>query len=86
MSIVLGEHDVVNKKPAPDMALYILKAIGAKPQETLVVGDTIYDIAMGQATQCTTCGIDYTHCRRKQLQEQGADFIIDNFNELLGII
>lgn len=86
ISIIFGEQDVKNKKPAPDMALHILKETSSTPKETLVVGDTIYDIAMGQGASCITCGVTYGNNTREQLQRQKADFIIDNFEEILNIV
>lgn len=82
ISFIFGEQDVQNKKPAPDMALFILEQTKSLPQETLVVGDTIYDIAMGQGAGCVTCGVTYGYNTKEQLKKQGADYIIDKFKEI----
>ena len=79
ISLILGEQDVVNKKPAPDMALRILKETKTLPENALVVGDTIYDIEMGQRAGCLTCGVTYGNHSEIQLKKQGADFIINDF-------
>lgn len=86
ITFVFGEQDVIHKKPAPDMALHILEATKSKPDETLVVGDTVYDIAMGQGAKCLTCGVTYGNHSRMQLQQQKADYIIDDFKELSKLI
>lgn len=56
ITMTYGEQDVKNKKPAPDMVLKILSETQTEPQDTLVVGDTTYDVAMGQNAGCHTCG------------------------------
>lgn len=71
ISIALGEQDVKCKKPAPDMVLHILEMLKSLPHETLVVGDTIYDIQMGQNAGCRTCGVTYGNHTKYQLLHQG---------------
>ena len=80
------DQDVTEKKPAPEMVIKILEQTSSQPDETIVVGDTVYDIEMGQRAGCRTCGVTYGNNSREQLQQQGADNIIDDFRELLNII
>ncbi|GAB6122446.1 HAD family hydrolase [Dysgonomonas termitidis] len=86
ISLVFGEQDVKNKKPAPDMALLILEKTNSSPQETLVVGDTVYDMAMGQEAGCITCGVSYGNHTEEQLKSRNPDFIIGKFTEITSII
>lgn len=86
ITLTFGEQDVKRKKPAPDMVIEILKIINIQPKEALVVGDTAYDIAMGQGAKCITCGVTYGNHSRTQLKQQKADYIIDDFAELLHIV
>jgi len=85
-SLILGVQDVENKKPAPDMILRILEETKSLPKETLVVGDTVYDIAMGQQANCVTCGVTYGNHSENQLKAQKADYIIDDFIKIIDII
>ncbi|MDR0232676.1 MAG: HAD family hydrolase [Dysgonamonadaceae bacterium] len=85
ITLVLGEQDVTNKKPAPDMVLRILEETKTLPKDALVVGDTIYDIEMGQRAECVTCGVTYGNHNETQLKEQGADFIINDFIKLIDL-
>ncbi len=68
------------------MVIKILEQTSSQPDETIVVGDTVYDIEMGQRAGCRTCGVTYGNNSREELQQQGADNIIDDFAELLNII
>lgn len=86
ITMMCGEQDVKNKKPAPDMVLKILSETQTEPQDTLVVGDTTYDVAMGQNAGCHTCGVTYGNHTREQLEQQGADYVIDGFRGIRDII
>lgn len=83
LSDIVADEDVVNKKPHAEPVLVLLKRHGAKPGEALVVGDTDYDIRMGKAAGVKTCGVTYGNHSRERLSAAGADFIIDDFRELL---
>jgi len=86
MTTFICDQDVTEKKPAPEMALKILEQTSTLSNEAIVVGDTVYDIEMGQRAGCRTCGVTYGNNSREELQKQGADHIIDDFAELLNII
>ncbi|MBP5549551.1 MAG: HAD hydrolase-like protein, partial [Bacteroidales bacterium] len=45
---------------------------------TLVVGDMAVDILMGSSAGARTCGVTWGNGSRKDLEEAGADFIIDS--------
>ncbi len=83
ITCLFGEEDVQNKKPAPDMALHILAQTGTDRKNALVVGDTQYDILMGQSAGCHTCGVSYGNHTAEMLRAQEADFIIDDFAQLI---
>ncbi len=85
IAYVCGEQDVQNKKPAPDMALFLLQETDTEACQTMVVGDTIYDIMMGQQANCRTCGVTYGNHSAEALQKQGADYIMDDFAQVLNI-
>ncbi len=78
----VAADDVAQKKPAPDAVLLLLQKTGIRPEETLVVGDTSYDIEMGIAAGCATCGVTYGNHDRGRLASAGR--LIDNFRQLSG--
>ena len=73
-------------KPAPDMVLYILDQLGAKAEETLVVGDTTFDIDMGNAAHCHTCGVTYGNHDRAKLLTSRSDHIADRMTDILNFL
>ncbi len=82
-SYVLGAGDVTHAKPNPEPVLKTMKELGFQPSETLVVGDMPVDIQMGLGAGAFTCGVTYGNSSRQELQEAGANYVIDDFNELI---
>ena len=80
-----GEDENLHPKPAPDLALKALSALGIKADQTLVVGDTVYDLLMGKAAGCHTCGVTYGNQSRQQLLTAQPSHLIDRFADLLGL-
>ncbi|MCR4560745.1 MAG: HAD family hydrolase [Bacteroidales bacterium] len=70
-------------KPAPDMVNYLLKKMNLTPKEVLVVGDTTFDIDMGNAAGCKTCAVTYGNHTKEKLRASHCDFLADNFAEIL---
>lgn len=84
ITYVLGADDVKNGKPDPEAVNRTLKEFGIKPEEAIVVGDTVFDIHMGKNAGTMTCGVTYGNGSRESLKD--ADWIIENFGQLLDII
>ena len=83
LSRTYGEDDHLRPKPAPDLALKILDDLHLLASDTLVVGDTIYDLFMGSAAGCHTCGVTYGNQDRATLSTANPTHIIDHLAELL---
>lgn len=66
------------------MVFKVLDELGGTPEESIVVGDMIYDVEMGKNAGTKTCGVTYGNGTREQLSE--ADYVIDDFAELLNIL
>lgn len=97
-SIVAGD-DVEHVKPAPDMVFMALGEMkGMKNpvtsveagdvedmlDEVLVVGDMTFDVDMAHNAGCKACAVTYGNGTRELLAS--AEFIIDDFAELLGLV
>ena len=86
ISYVLGAEDVTLAKPNPEPVLKTLRDMSVSASETLVVGDMPVDIMMGAGAKALTCGVSYGNSDSAALQAAGADFVIDDFSELLSIL
>ena len=86
MAAVVSADDVRRGKPFPDPAIKVLELTGCPPEEALMVGDASYDILMGRAAGCLTCGVTYGNQSATQLREAGADWLINDFMAILDIL
>jgi haloacid dehalogenase superfamily, subfamily IA, variant 3 with third motif having DD or ED/haloacid dehalogenase superfamily, subfamily IA, variant 1 with third motif having Dx(3-4)D or Dx(3-4)E len=82
ITYVLGADDTKKAKPDAEPVLKTLKHLGEETTNTIVVGDTKFDILMGRNAGTFTCGVTYGNGSRKELLDAGADYIIDDFREL----
>ncbi len=78
--------DVKRAKPSPEMALRLMEENQCEPWETLVVGDTTFDIEMGKRAGCATCAVTYGNQDIDQLKRSEPDYIVDDCQEIIGII
>ena len=70
-------------KPHPSMALRAMSDVGAS--RGVMVGDTSFDMEMGQAAGLKTIGVTWGYHSKTTLKDN-ADLIVDNFDELLPAI
>lgn len=82
----LGQMDTIPKKPAPDGAKLIAEQFDIPCNEWVYVGDTDVDIETGKASGMTTVGVLWGFRDRNELEKAGADYIIEEPDELLKII
>lgn len=69
-------------KPHPFMVDEAMKAVGAEPEGTLIIGDAIHDIAMGRAAGIHTIGVSWGFGERSELEAAEADIVVDDFSAL----
>jgi HAD superfamily hydrolase (TIGR01509 family) len=54
IDVYLGGDSAPRPKPAPDLAQYAMSRLGVFPHETVVIGDSAADLAMGKAAGAHT--------------------------------
>jgi phosphoglycolate phosphatase len=82
--IVLGSDSVPEIKPSPVPVLEVLKRLGMSKDEAVMIGDSSFDIDAGKAAGVKTIAVTYGYRSREVLKD--ADFMIDNFGELLNVL
>ena len=83
LTLVFGVETAARPKPAPDILYVILGKLGVKPEEALVVGDTTFDIEMGRAAGCYTCGVSYGNQSAGPLAGASPNYLLDDLRKLL---
>lgn len=84
ISYILGADDVKEGKPNPEAIFKTLERFDFDTDETIMIGDTVFDINMGINAGVKTCGVTYGNGSRESLSD--ADWVIDNFGSLLELI
>ena len=54
IDVYLGGDSAPRPKPAPDLARYAMSRLGVSPDESVVIGDSAADLAMGRAAGAHT--------------------------------
>ena len=82
-SCLVGADDVEKAKPDAEPVLKTLTATGFDAREALVVGDMNVDVLMGLNAGAKACGVTWGNGTRQELEEAGADYIIDSMAQLI---
>ncbi len=69
-------------KPAPDVILAALGALGARPEECLMVGDSPFDMEAGRRAGVKTCAVRYGYGKQEDLARAEPDFWVDDLRAL----
>lgn len=69
-------------KPTPDMVLEICDELGINPTETLIVGDTVFDLEMAANARCRAVAVTTGAHTAEQLQEAPHTALITHLAEL----
>lgn len=74
-------HDAPSK-PHPAMIEQALAAVGAEPEEAVIVGDSSFDMLMGRAAGIATIGVSWGFQPVAALRAAGASLIVDDAADL----
>lgn len=87
---IFSSTEVPFGKPAPDLFLYAAGKMKAAPEKCVVVEDSTAGITAAVAAGMPPIGfVGGTHCDKRhtdRLQSAGAEIVINNFADLMGII
>lgn len=79
---IQGQTDRIPIKPDPTGVFEILERFGALKEECLYFGDTNTDMMTGRNAGVTTVGVTWGFRPRSELEQYGADIIIDSAEEI----
>jgi 2-phosphoglycolate phosphatase len=69
-------------KPAPDVILHAMEALGGKPEECLMVGDSPADMEAGRRAGVKICAVRYGYGNLEDMARFEPDFWVDDLREL----
>jgi phosphoglycolate phosphatase len=95
VAIVLGRHGLLDRfatiqtaddapsKPHPGMAMAAMREAGVAPADTIVVGDTTFDMGMAGAAGAAGIGVAWGYHPPSALRDAGARTVVADFSVLL---
>lgn len=79
-----GEGSALGHKP--ELLAHLLQEEGLKPAETLMIGDTRFDMEAARANDLTAIGVTWGYGENAELLAGGAHRLVDSPDELLAAI
>jgi phosphoglycolate phosphatase len=83
-NLVIGSDTTPEKKPSAVPVIHAVTELGVGPQESIMVGDSNYDIEAGKKAGVKTVAVTYGYRERQYLMD--ADYMIDSIEELLTLL
>lgn len=84
--LVQGRIDAFPPKPEAPITLHVMEQLGACAQETLYVGDSNVDVQTGHNAGIKVAGVTWGFRGREELEQAGADYVVDSAEELENLI
>ncbi len=81
-----GTSDTVQKKPAPDAVLALIKELNAENEQNIYIGDSDVDIKTAKNAQIPCISVSWGFRSRKFLESINAATIINEPKELLNLL
>ena len=82
--LIIGSDTAGERKPSAVPILYVISKLGESPEESIIVGDSHYDIEAGKNAGIKTVAVTYGYRPRESLLK--ADYIIDDIRELVPLL
>jgi phosphoglycolate phosphatase len=84
--VTLQTADRHPSKPHPSMIEQAMGDAGASPENTIMIGDTSFDMAMARAAGVTAVGVTWGYHQREELLQAGAHHIAAHPLEILDLV
>lgn len=86
LTLALSPEDGFAKKPAPDMLIECCRAMGVDPADTVMVGDTRFDVEAGFNANCHS--VAFAEHGYQDVPEEYADRVVSltDFRDLLKLL
>jgi len=83
-NLVIGSDTTSERKPSPIPVIHVFTKLGVDPHESIIVGDSNYDIEAGKRAGIKTVAVTYGYRERQYLLD--ADYIIDTIKDLFTVL
>ena len=80
---IIGAEDVVFSKSNPEAIDTLVAKYNLVRSETLMIGDALVDIQMGQNANVLTCGVIWGATDEQTMSTFGADYIVSQVSDII---
>lgn len=80
---VIGSDEVARPKPAPDIVVYALDRLGVSPQDAVMIGDSVTDLASASSAGVTAVAALWGETDEAKLVRAQPDAVLREPSELL---
>ncbi len=84
--IMVGEHEGVRRKPAPDSVIEVMRELNVSTNETIYIGDSDVDIKTAENAGIDCISVSWGFRGKAFLREHGAKIIVDTPEEISAVI
>jgi pyrophosphatase PpaX len=85
IELLVSADDTTNHKPDPEPVLRAIDLMGARPEETLYVGDSLYDMKAGRGAGAMVAAAMWGPFAKEPLLESKPDFLLQSIDGLLDL-
>jgi phosphoglycolate phosphatase len=79
---IIQTADTSPSKPHPGMVLNAMRETGIEPENTVVIGDTVFDMEMARNAGASAIGVSWGYHPAANLRAAGARAVLDDFAAL----
>lgn len=79
---VVTRDKVKQVKPHPEHLQAVLDSLGVKPEESMLVGDSVMDMQCAQELKVIAVGLPTGISSKQQLTQQGANYIVTSITDV----
>ncbi len=83
---IIGADDTELHKPDPTPALLALKELDGKPEETIMVGDSPYDVLCGKNAKMTSVVVGWSALPRDMILKCDPDYVAESMEEFMILV
>jgi 2-phosphoglycolate phosphatase len=84
--VAFGPEATKNRKPHPEPLLVALEKLGARTEDSVMIGDSVVDIMAARAAQMRIGVLTHGYGTREVLSSAHPDWMVDSLQELIPIL
>lgn len=84
--ITLKTADLTLGKPHPDMLLEAMAETGTRAENTIMIGDTTFDMEMAKNAKTRAIGVSWGYHEVEELMDSGAEKVVHSYQELTDVL